>query len=101
MPDAVTLPQHFMAGGYQVVGGGKIFHNSYNDPPSWQEYFRTPELPLARRTDRSTASRSTSHFDWGPVQAGDEEMGDFQVVRWAEEFLGQVARPPLLPGRRH
>ncbi|MEX2286676.1 MAG: sulfatase-like hydrolase/transferase, partial [Planctomycetaceae bacterium] len=26
MPDAVTLPQHFMANGYHVEGGGKIFH---------------------------------------------------------------------------
>ncbi|MHC4308557.1 MAG: sulfatase-like hydrolase/transferase [Planctomycetota bacterium] len=36
---AVTLPQHFMANGYRVVGGGKIYHGSFPDPSSWQEYF--------------------------------------------------------------
>ena len=39
LKDAVTLPQHFMAQGYRAVGGGKIYHGGYPDPPSWHEYF--------------------------------------------------------------
>src|SRR5262245_26301934 len=31
MEDVVTLPQYFMQHGYLVIGGGKIFHNAYND----------------------------------------------------------------------
>src|SRR5262245_22563547 len=41
MKDAVTLPQHFMAHGYTVQGGGKIFHDSYNDAASWQHWHRS------------------------------------------------------------
>ena len=35
MPDAVTLPQHFMLHGYEVIGGGKTFHNTQNEAASW------------------------------------------------------------------
>src|SRR6187402_1263768 len=38
LKNAVTLPQYFMAAGYHVVGGGKIFHNSFHDPASWHEW---------------------------------------------------------------
>ena len=38
MPDAVTLPQHFIAHGYRAEGLGKIFHvghGNVNDEASW------------------------------------------------------------------
>jgi arylsulfatase A-like enzyme len=35
VPDAVTLPQYFKRHGYYTVGMGKIFHNTFPDPPSW------------------------------------------------------------------
>ena len=41
LPDAVTLPQYFKQNGYYTVGMGKIFHNTFPDPPSWTE----PEQP--------------------------------------------------------
>ena len=36
-PDAVTLPQHFMAHGYHTAAIGKIYHNDKLDPASWSE----------------------------------------------------------------
>jgi len=35
VPDVVTLPQYFKQNGYYAVGMGKIFHNTFPDPPSW------------------------------------------------------------------
>ena len=35
MPDAVTLPQHLRRHGYTCEGYGKIFHNPWPDPRSW------------------------------------------------------------------
>jgi len=37
VPHVVTLPEHFKNQGYQVLGMGKIFHSSLDDPPSWSE----------------------------------------------------------------
>jgi len=36
-PDAVTIPQHFMANGYHTAAIGKIYHNDKLDPASWSE----------------------------------------------------------------
>jgi len=37
VPDALTLPQHFRRSGYHTTGIGKVFHNIFPDPPSWDE----------------------------------------------------------------
>ena len=71
LQDAITLPQHFKAAGYHVVGGGKIFHGRYEDPPSWHEYFKRqadpapparPVRPSCRRASFSQAPRSSSTY---------------------------------------
>ena len=45
MPDAVTLPQHFMAYGYEAVGSGKIYHGRYPDDASWNDYLKKTRDP--------------------------------------------------------
>ena len=94
LPDAVTLPQHFMAGGYLVYGGGKIFHGNFKDPQSWQVYFNRPGDPMPEHRPVNGIPK-TAHFDWGPVPVGDEAMGDTQVVDWAIEFLGKKHKKPF------
>jgi uncharacterized repeat protein (TIGR03987 family) len=37
VPDAVTLPQHFMRHGYHTAAIGKIYHNVIPDSVSWSE----------------------------------------------------------------
>ncbi len=87
MPDVVTLPQHFMAGGYHVLGGGKVYHGSYPDEASWHEYFRKAGDP--KPTDevlRSGRSRSGG-IVWGVLDVDDEEMDDYRVTSWAVDYL--------------
>jgi len=89
--DAVTLPQHFMSHGYRAMGSGKIYHGSFPDPPSWHEYW--PSKVVNKPPDPMPETRplngipKTSHFDWGPVDAKKEEMGDWQVADWV---IGQL-----------
>ncbi len=87
LPDAVTLPQHFMAAGYKVHGGGKIFHGGFKDPQSWQVYFNRPGDP-GPKVRPANGIPNTAHFDWGPVQQGDDAMGDTHVTDFGIEFLG-------------
>ena len=92
MPQAVTLPQHFMANGYHVVGGGKIFH--YKDRASWHEYYsRGPDPMPPNRPLNGIVN--TAHFDWGPVDVSDEDMADTRVVRWAMGYLRQKHDRPF------
>ena len=86
LPDAVTLPQHFMAAGYHVVGGGKIFHGPYKDPASWHEYFGRPHDPAPAKLP-ANGIKTDRHFDWGPLDVPDEAMGDTQVTQWAIDYL--------------
>ncbi len=99
LPDAVTLPQHFMASGYTALGSGKIYHGQFPDPPSWDIYF--PSKTNQKPNDPAPTGRplngikGTSHFDWGPVQVADSEMGDSKVADWVIEQLGKDYDKPF------
>jgi arylsulfatase A-like enzyme len=100
--NAVTIPQHFMAHGYSAVGGGKIYHGGFPDPPSWQDYF--PSQQKNKPNDPLPANRplngipKTAHFDWGPVHVPDSEMGDSQVADWAIGQLRKKHNKPFFIG---
>lgn len=47
LPNAVTLPQHFMNHGYHAAGVGKVFHighGNINDKKSWSVPFQTDKV---------------------------------------------------------
>ena len=98
-PGAVTLPQHFRAHGYRVIGGGKIFHGGYPDPQSWDEYF--PSQTQNKPPDPVPPNRpvnglpNAAHFDWGPLSVPDSEMGDYKVVEWAARELHKKQDRPF------
>lgn len=99
LPDAVTLPQHFMQHGYTALGAGKIYHGSYPDPPSWDTYF--PSQKKNKPNDPQPLNRPvngiprTAHFDWGPVDVEDAEMGDAQVADWVISQLRKEHDKPF------
>ncbi len=98
LKDAVSLTQYFMSHGYTAVGGGKIYHGRYPDPPSWDEYF--PSKTKNRPPDPSPPEKNINglnkaHFDWGPLDVPDAEMGDHTVVSWAIEQMRKKHDKPL------
>jgi arylsulfatase A-like enzyme len=91
MKDAVTIPQYFTANGYEVKGAGKIFHNAFNDAASWPAYFDVPKSPEPPKAPVN----GSAHFDWSPVNAQDEDMGDYKIVNQGLDFLGQKHEKPF------
>jgi arylsulfatase A-like enzyme len=94
MPNAVTLPQHFMAQGYHVVGGGKIFHGGFPDPASWHDYVKQGPDPMPPNRPLNGIP-NTAHFDWGPIDVSDDEMDDTRIAKWAADYLGQKHDRPF------
>jgi arylsulfatase A-like enzyme len=102
LKNAVTIPQHFIAHGYRVTGAGKIYHGAFPDPPSWHEYFPSqqnnkPDDPLPPNRPLNGIPK-TDQFDWGPVDAPDEQMGDWKVADWVIEQLGKEYDRPFFLG---
>lgn len=91
LPNAVTLPQYFMANGYEVVGISKIFHDAYNDSASWDKYY--PQL--RQLTPEKTPVNGFGNFDWGPLQANDEDMADYKHVQHGIDFLNEKHDKPF------
>ncbi len=89
LTDAVTLPQHFMAHGYHVSGSGKIYHGSFPDPASWQEYW--PSQTENKPKDPSPKKKSGRPLGSGPLEADKTEMGDWKVTDWVSDQL-QIER---------
>ncbi|MCY4585273.1 MAG: sulfatase [Bryobacterales bacterium] len=94
LPDAITLPEHFRAGGYYVAGGGKTFHGSQNDLSVWDDYysFEPQVLPPNRPVN---GIPKAAHFDWSPVDAADDETADTKLAHWAADFLRQDHDKPF------
>ncbi len=122
LPDVATIPQHFKANGYQVVGGGKVNHHmpGFNRRSDWHEYFDQvfdshyqdqlargfnvkkftwpagfPLHQLAAVSTFSKPPQNANEFDWGAFDKPDAEMGDGQMVEWAAKFLVQPMTRPF------
>jgi len=86
LKNAVTLPQHFRNHGYQTMGSGKIYHDAFPDPVSWDYFW--PALDRQKPADPLPPNQpinglpNPGHFDWGPLASGKQEMGDWQVSDW-------------------
>jgi arylsulfatase A-like enzyme len=91
LKDVVTLPQYFTANGYEVQGIGKIYHDTYDDKSSWP--VRYVVLPSPKPDGAPVYGKA--HFDWSPVNAKDEEMGDYKNVDLGIEFLRKKHDKPF------
>ncbi len=91
LPNAITLPQYFMANGYEVVGISKIFHDSFNDSVSWNTYY--PQL--RQLTPEKTPVNGFGNFDWAPLQAKDEDMADYKHVQHGIDYLNEKHEKPF------
>jgi len=96
LPDAVTLPQHFMAHGYRAEGGGKIFHGRYEDRPSWHFWFDSGEHPPLPKKEKKNPHSRAGGIVWGNLHdTPDDQMVDYRLSTWAVEFLKKKQKKPF------
>jgi len=91
LKDAITLPQHFMANGYLATGSGKIFHETYNDPASWNKFYPESGSPQPEKTPVN----GFGNFDWAPVDVGDDQMADYIITQHGIDYLGEKHQSPF------
>ncbi len=92
LADVVTLPQHFQAHGYRVLGGGKIFHGSASAEKYFHEYYRRRELPPPEVPYNGL---NRAQFDWKALDLAESDMPDYKLVSWAVEKLNEDRDRPL------
>lgn len=116
LPDAVTLPQYFLANGYRAESFGKIFHighNTVGDPKSWStppykdhviEYVSPEGKALGKTREAALfnefeipqgdvweyASTLKRGLAWESPDVPDEAYGDGRVASRAVARLGEL-----------
>lgn len=122
IPNLTTIPQHFRANGYHVVGGGKVFHHmpDFNRRSDWHHYldqvfdghyqdrlhrgldvsnFRFPAgFPLngiASVKAQTKPPKNPKEFDWGPLDKEELDTGDGNLIQWATDYLKQNRDRPF------
>lgn len=95
MPKVVTLPQHFMAHGYEAVGCGKIFHGGYDDDASWNRYLKKGRDPKPTRKVLKDPRSRAGGIVWGVLDVPDSQMNDYKMTSFAIDYLKQKHAKPF------
>ncbi|XZE34401.1 sulfatase-like hydrolase/transferase [Pirellulaceae bacterium SH501] len=92
LKDVQTINRHFLSQGYRTLGAGKIYHNHAAEgrQDGWTEWKGLFSSPKEKETNFTGMGKG--HFDWGPLDAKPEEMGDYKLTNWAVE---QLHKAPL------
>ena len=87
LKDVVTINRHFLANGYNTLGGGKIYHGygSEGRTDSWTNWAGL--FPSIKEHEENMNGLNRGHFDWGPVDAKPSDMGDYKATDWAINLL--------------
>ncbi|MEM8953931.1 MAG: sulfatase [Verrucomicrobiota bacterium] len=87
-----TMQRFFMANGYHVTTGGKVFHGGPGS--DGDSIFKRPKDPKPPEGQNNfNAMRAPN--DGFALNVPDEEMGDYKIAQWAIEQWLQESEKPL------
>ncbi len=98
LSDLVTMPQHFAAGGYKTLLGGKIHHGGHGRGKGSQQEADVwgPRAKVGARPKEKligpTPGGNNPLMDWGTFPHEDQDKGDWEVASWAVEQLQSLAK---------
>lgn len=90
--NVTALNTHFRKHGYHVVGAGKIYHGDGDQWGEWDEYARAQGKDLKPGQGENAG---VGGIRFAPVDATDEEMGDYQTVSYCLEQMQRKQEKPL------
>lgn len=101
--DAVTLPQLLRGHGYYTEGTGKIFHNKFPDPASWDNFHPdrgSQFLPRVAPPDRTVGPRDAKgkilgELEWGSYQGDLERTRDWASIAHTRAALARGLPEPF------
>jgi len=102
LPDAVTLPQHFMAHGYRAEGAGKIFHHHYggafHDKASFDDFLMMPDppdAPMPKKKLNGLVKYGSRNTDWGPWPTNEVDAIDVRTTNYVIRSLKKKHDKPF------
>ena len=102
LPDAATIPQHFMAHGYTALGAGKVFHHQYggafHDDASFDDFQKMPDPPDAPMPESKLNGLEwygSPNTDWGPWPADETDALDVRTADYCIKALKQEHHKPF------
>ena len=103
-----SLPAFFKQNGYEVLGGGKIFHNDQViRQEEWDYYYYQDkhsvkyELSNAEQAEVAQSGVTTDNpykvgmLPINQLKGGDDVLNDYHVARWAADEAGKVHEKPF------
>ncbi|MES2595002.1 MAG: sulfatase [Verrucomicrobiota bacterium] len=87
LKDVNTINRHFLASGYNTLGGGKIYHNinAEGRKDTWTAWAGL--FPSINEHEENMNGLKGGHFDWGAVDGKPSDMGDYKLTDWAINHL--------------
>ncbi|MCX7048749.1 MAG: sulfatase-like hydrolase/transferase, partial [Candidatus Sumerlaeota bacterium] len=117
IPDVVTLPQLFKQNGYHTQGLSKIYHNGYDDAPSWsvpheerppspqplapnlRQYYSKEGMDAIRKIEQQAAEKNEKvdwkklrGLPWEAPEVDDAQLLDGATALRACELLAQFKK---------
>lgn len=96
-----SLPEHLVSNGYRTFASGKFFHGPTMGEPFTGLGVPEPELPPGDPARAEPGDSINWHdwiWDWGPVDARDEDMPDYRRALEIAGYLKEDIQEPFFIG---
>ena len=92
IPIDLPMTTHFRKNGYQVLGGGKIYHGGYDRDEEFDYYFHGGQ----NNPNKNVVKKGQfGGIKWAQLDADDDVLHDYHVASWAAEELMKKHDKPL------
>ena len=88
--NVVTIPEYFRSKGYQAIGVGKVFHNTFEKPEIFDQYFLPNPSPKSNNSENSE-----NPIGFGSLNVSIEDMSDAQVASFVTEYFKNDHEQPF------